>query len=508
MAASDLKSSTQFSPQTTSLSSDEDLQVYCQPCDEEGTRLPAHGYCTNCKEHLCKVCFTVHKKHKLSKHHILLDATSMPKSLQHSTATYLDQPDDLTTPCKKHPKEMMKFYCNDHRQSLCSVCATFEHPVTSCNVNYIPDVSGNIINSKQYKDILKTVNNISDQYQQIVKDVQKMTDKSSSSLKEALANIRKFRQEINQRLDELERQTENEATVIEQENKKHLKVVETTCEDVIKAMKRLSDNIRRLNTSNQADQLFMELKLAEKKMKDIEDKSLQLTSYNNSEVTCKINEGILVMLRTETSLATWIQKRDICVKRSEDNSTCWITGITYLSPDLLVVTDHDNNTVKLLDTSSQSVCDQLQLDYKPWDITTVTSTELAVTLPDKHAIQFVSISSQKIKSKHSVKVHESCYGVSCYQDKLVVSFFYPAKLQILDMKGTVLTIFGENIVHEPRYVACNSSSIYVSDVETRKVTRFNWQGDLIGSYGRMGFPSGLALSDGDTIFVCDKERKS
>ncbi|XP_060561841.1 E3 ubiquitin-protein ligase TRIM33-like [Ruditapes philippinarum] len=205
MAVPGKKGSKQFSSSTTSMASDEDLQVYCQPCDEEGTRLPALGYCTDCKEHLCKTCLTVHKKLKSSKHHTVLDATSMPKVLQQpSTSIHTSQSDDLTTPCFKHPQEMIKFYCNDHKKLLCSVCVTLEHQPTSCKVDYIPDISCNIIDSKEYQIILKTLNTTFDHYQQMVEDVKEMTGKSNRSLKDALEDIKKFRIEINQRLDELE----------------------------------------------------------------------------------------------------------------------------------------------------------------------------------------------------------------------------------------------------------------------------------------------------------------
>ncbi|XP_060586969.1 E3 ubiquitin-protein ligase TRIM71-like [Ruditapes philippinarum] len=387
MAVPGKKASKQFSSSTQSMASDEDLQVYCQPCDEEGTRLPAHGYCTDCKEHLCKNCFTVHLKHKLSKHHTLLDATRMPKVLhQPSTSTHTGQSDELTTPCCKHPKEMIKFYCLDHEELLCSVCVTLEHQATSCKVNYIPDISGNMTDSKECQDILKAVNSTSYQYQQFVEDAKKMTNKSNSSLKDALSDIRKFRQEINQRLDELERQIEDAAKVVEQENNKHLKAVETTCEDITKSLKTSSDTIKQLNTSKQADKLFMELKLVEKTLKNVEGKKLQLSSYDIKEFNFKTNDAILDLLKTEKSLGTLTQKTlkikfpsvqiksrrsshqgEISVKTSKDKDMCWITGMTLLTPDLLIITDRNNKAVKMVVTSRQSVSDQLQLDANPWE---------------------------------------------------------------------------------------------------------------------------------------------
>ncbi|XP_060568467.1 uncharacterized protein LOC132727072 [Ruditapes philippinarum] len=525
------KASKQFSTSTTTMASDEDLQIYCQPCDEEGTRLPAHGYCSDCKEHLCKTCIKVHKINTFTKKHTLMDATNLPKVAGLS--------DVLTTPCLKHSRKMIKFYCNDHKKILCSVCVALEHQATTCKVNYIPDISGDIIDSKEYQVILNSVNTTYDKFQKIYKEVKNITYKSSSSLKGALVDIKKFREEINQRLDELERQAEDAVTVIEQENNKHLKAVETTCEEVTKSLKISSDKIKQLNTTKEAEKLFIDLKLAEKTIKDMQGKLLNLPSFDFKEHNFLSNDVILNFFKAEKSMGTLthttfntecqpvkLQYRksshegDICVNTLKDKTICWITGMTLLISELLIITDYNNNVVKMVDTSSQSVSDQLQLDSGPWDITTVSGTELAVTLPNKQTIQFISISSNKLIKEQTLNVFGQCHGISCYQGKLVVSFLNPTKLQILDMNGTILNIGGQNIFNRPEnihfggknifkwpeYIQCNRNSIYVSDKGIKTVTILNWQGDVIGSYSGTSCPVGMSLSDDGTVFVCDRVR--
>jgi hypothetical protein len=451
----------------------------------------------------------------------------MPKVLQQpSPSFHTGQSDDLTTPCLKHSKELIKFYCHDHVEFLCSVCVTLEHQTTFCQVDYIPDISGDIIDSKEYQVILNALNTTSDKFQQTVEDLKKMAYKSNSSLKESLAAIKKFRQEINQRLDELERQTEDAAKVNEQDNNKHLKAAETTYEDINKSLKELSEKIKQLNTSKQADKLFKELKLAEKIMKDMEEKELKLSSYDIKEHHFKANVAILTNLKAEKSFGTLTQRTlnkkalpiqiqsrqsshegEICVKTQQDKILCGIRGMLMLTPDLLIITDCNNNAVKMVDISSQSVSDQLQLDAGPWDITPVTNKELAVTLPYKRTVQFISISSNKLVKKHTMMVDGECNGISYYQGKFVVSFVNPAKLQILDRNGTTLTtIDGKNMFKLTHYVMCNKSSIYVSDSWMNTVTRLNWQGEVIGGCSGMGQPIGMSLSDDGTVFVCDLKK--
>ncbi|XP_053396814.1 uncharacterized protein LOC123551332 [Mercenaria mercenaria] len=515
-----------FSSSST-MGSDEDPNVYCQPCDRDGPRLPAHGYCVDCKEHLCETCFVVHKRHTLSRYHTLLDKNSMPQSIS-SVSVHPTQPDNFTKSCPKHTKEITKFYCQNHKTLLCSVCVTLEHTGTSCKVNYIPDISGQVINSKEHQDILKAMDNITEQCRKKTEDVKKNTAQSNNSLTDVLADIKKFRTEINQRLDELERQAEDAAKTIQKENNKNLKTVETTCNDVTKSLKTTSDTIKHLNTSKQADKLFMELKLAQQMIKDYEKSVHDLAAYDVKEYNFKENKAISTLLDKECSLGTFAEKSlkqprpppsvdiksrqtshqgKICVRTLKDKGICLISGMILLNPDLLIIIDSDNNAVKMVDTSSQSVTDQLQLDTWPWDVTSVTSTELAVSLLNKHNIQFISVSSNKLKKKQTLKVDGVCYGISYCQGKLAVSFVDPAKLQILDISGTILTtVKGENIFSRPLHVTTNTNSIYVSDYEKKTITRLNYQGEVIGSYSGMAQPQGITLSDDGTVFVCDRVR--
>jgi hypothetical protein len=270
----------------------------------------------------------------------------------------------------------------------------------------------------------------------------------------------------------------------------------------------------------------MELKLAEKMMEDVEKTEPQLSTYDVKEHHFEVNETILTKLKTEKSLGTLTQKTlnkechpvqiksrqsshegEICLKTSKDEFRCWITGMTLLTPDLLIINGHNNNAVMKVDTSSKSVSDQLQLGDKPWDITRVINAELAVTLPYKQTIQFISISSNKLIKKHTMTVDGDCCGISCYQGKPVVSLRYPAKLQILDINGTILTtIDGRNIFKDPYYVISNRSSIYVSDWDMNTVSRLNWKGEVIGNHNGMSAPRGMSLSADGTVFLCNWAR--
>ena len=523
---------------STSMTSDEDVQVYCQPCDEEGPRIAAHGYCTDCKEHLCMTCLTVHKKHKLSKHHKLLDITDMPQSMQMAkpakplkspkTPITKGKPFDFTKPCPKHANEVIKFYCHDHKEFLCIVCVDeFGHLPAVCNVSFISDVCGDIIDSIEYQVILHAINTTAEKYHRIEEDVRRMTGRSNITLKDALEDIKKYRQAINRRLNDLERQIETAVSARQRDNNKTLKTVETTCEDMKKSLRMSSEAMKKFNSGKQAENLFIELKLAEKKIKDAEERTPKLSPNTVKKHYFNRNKSLFGQLLKEKCLGTLTDETlktepptpvqvttrnvtpqgEIRVKTAKDKSRCRIKGTILLTPDFLIITDTNNKAVKMVDIRTHSVTYQLQLNSKPYDITKVASTELAVTLPDKQLLQFISISSNKLTKKHSLKADGECWGISCHQDKLVVSFWNPSAVKILNMLGNILTSVDTDVLIQPRHVMTNSSSIYVSNSGMKTVTRLNWQGELIGIFGGMEKPKGTALSDVGTVFLCDRGRK-
>jgi hypothetical protein len=64
----------------------------------------------------------------------------------------------------------------------------------------------------------------------------------------------------------------------------------------------------------------------------------------------------------------------------EDNQRCWITEMTLLTPDRLIINNYYNHAVKMVDTYCQTVTDRLQLYEQPYGAIPVMSTEIAVTL--------------------------------------------------------------------------------------------------------------------------------
>ncbi|XP_060586834.1 E3 ubiquitin-protein ligase TRIM71-like isoform X2 [Ruditapes philippinarum] len=508
MAVPGKKASQKFSS-TLSQGGAEDFDIYCEICDRDDIRLPAFGYCVDCEEHLCQSCFNTHRRPKPLRHHQLLDKDHMPhkqKFQRSSKSTSSLQTGDFTKPCNKHTKEVIKFYCHDHNAVICSVCVTIEHTPTSCHVDYIPDISGQVIDSTEFRETLKDIDILTYKYSQITSDMKQRVGTSTTALKYALAEFENFRKEINKRLDELEKEVKDTATTIQQDNNKKLKTTEAACDDINKSLQASADTLKHFNVNKKTDQLFAELKRAQQLIQDNNKIISQLPTINDiDDYIFEPNQAIKQVFQNEKSLGKLCCKelkqttepnkqgavemkmsttpRRLNAKLSSDEMDCNITGIAVSPLNQLFAADcYYNQSIKMIDINSGTI-KQLKLKSSPWDITMVTTDSLAVTLPDSKTIQFISFSQDSLSLKNKLEVDAYCYGISHHQGKLAVT--YPAKLQIMDLKGIIeITVEkdskGYNIFSSPEFVTTNSHSIYVSDCRNNVVLRFNWQGEMIG----------------------------
>lgn len=482
------------------------LGIFCQPCDHYGSRCTASGYCATCQHHLCKSCFNHHKKHTMSKYHILLDRDSMPMTLQ-------TPEDNLTFLCSKH-KEDLKFYCSDHKELVCPSCVYLKHKVGSCKVSFIPCTSKQIQHSLAYKNILTSMENLSDNWRHLSKKVETSKITLEESFRKALATIYGHKVQIMCKINELVGQAVNDAKALHEQRKDQLKLAESTCIEVTAS---LDNSVKHLMKSDNPDRLFTEV--CEQVIKDYEKKILEFTNTGSAEVFKFLpNSAIKALLETENSLGAmeilhFSSKEDLKARKAEQvgkidikvpeslNQCCWVPGMTLLNPECLIVSDWNNKAIKVVDTHSQTVTDQLH-PCMASDVVKISNYEFAVSLKDEGMVHFISFTSGELEIVHSIQLERDCFGLGYHDGKLVVTFANPGRVQILDMTGDIKTV---EDFYRPYYVATNDNGIYISDQAMGTVTMMDWQGQVMGSYKDLKNPSGIALSNDGSLFVCEQD---
>ncbi|XP_060567398.1 E3 ubiquitin-protein ligase TRIM33-like [Ruditapes philippinarum] len=187
----------------TDILSDEIFDVLCSMCRNEGRNTEGEKYCVDCHDYFCVSCVKIHSKVPVLAGHKVLDKSQV------KSGTSKRLPRAPAERCDRHSHKHIDMYCQNHDNVGCSTCMAVDHRLCK-DTFYIPEFIQN--NSYQVesrdiqaklKEITKTLEKQADRFKQ---DKQRLLKRKA----EILAFIRKFRQEINDHLDKLEKSSINE----------------------------------------------------------------------------------------------------------------------------------------------------------------------------------------------------------------------------------------------------------------------------------------------------------
>jgi hypothetical protein len=224
------------------------------------------------------------------------------------------------------------------------------------------------------------------------------------------------------------------------------------------------------------------------------------SSISKMKVTEKMNEEY-----------TFIQ--DINVKLDTHGKDCYITGMTLVSDNRLVLCDSDIQCLKLVDVNKNIIKDILTLQSGVCGLTTISNDQIAFSAPNSYQIQIVNV-REKLTLDRSIKTNGNCVDVKMMNNQLFVSFCEPVKFQILQLTGAIIkTIKPDDEILKhctlPLHIAVShdESVIYVSDWKTNKVMSLDINGIMVALYqGELDRPHGIVISPSGSVYVCNRNQ--
>ena len=187
------------------------------------------------------------------------------------------------------------------------------------------------------------------------------------------------------------------------------------------------------------------------------------------------------------------------IKLPQDEMSSRITSCAFLPHDELLLVDHHNGSLKLLDRALVLQNRFVLFPGRPWDVSVVDSSTVVVTFPREKRLQFIQIYPSFYRGS-SVKFNKECVGVVVSKEHIFVTCnnnvdvkkkedLTPGEVCILDRRGNeIRRIQGSNddrlrFTHS-YYVAVNrdGSTIYVSDMGTDTITALTTTGDILFQY--------------------------
>ncbi|XP_052778814.1 uncharacterized protein LOC128216288 [Mya arenaria] len=219
--------------------------------------------------------------------------------------------------------------------------------------------------------------------------------------------------------------------------------------------------------------------------------------------------------RTDLSQSLFSKLPDIPVEGSTDNRDCFLNSLALMPGDRLLLADFNNNSVMHVDTTTNKMVSQVKLPGGPWDLCLLPGDRAAVTLPKEKKIQFVSTQGNVTLQK-VVKVDGKCHGIYFCDDNLIVSFSFPPKVVLMNMKVKVKKSAdkdssGKPLFLYPEYLTVTRESqtppvIYVTDWGTSTITKLSISVEVLQTYidPILRSPRGLAAVGDNQLLLCGR----
>ncbi|XP_060608430.1 uncharacterized protein LOC132760470 [Ruditapes philippinarum] len=443
-----------------------------------------------------------------------------------------------TERCDRHSHKHIDMYCQNHDNVGCSTCMAVDHRLCK-DTFYIPEfiqnntyqVESRDIQTK-LKEIAKTLENQANRFKQ---DKQRLLKRRA----EILADIRKFRQEINDQLDKLEKSSIDEI-------ESQVKCLEDKIEDGLKQLQANKSRIRSANdklasTNTSHSEVFVYVKIGEdaanvankymghaKIKSTVEDIQFQPDRTILTQIEQKKTLGILSEKPTKTADNLFQIKgnQTYNVKVKSDNASCYIRSACCMENGTIILADYDNMKLKRLHSYNYTVTDYCDLPGKPWQVCMINNTQVAVTIPSKKEVHFISL-ERKMKTTNKINTDFKCYGLAFANNNLYISdgntsvymytlsgrklhqfskdqsghklfsnicslavskdatMIYVADyfngLIVLDNNGQVITSFNDKQLKGANYCyLTEAGSVLVSGYLSNNVLQFTCDGELIG----------------------------
>ncbi|XP_060555831.1 uncharacterized protein LOC132716550 [Ruditapes philippinarum] len=461
--------------------SDEIFDVLCSMCKKnKGKNTEGEKFCVDCHDYFCINCGKIHSQVPVLAGHKVLDKSQV------KSGTSKGLPRAPAERCDRHSHKHIDMYCQNHDNVGCTTCMTIDH--RSCkDIFYIPEFIQNKsyqVASREIQTKLKaSAKTLAVQANKFQQDKQSLLKRKA----ELLDDIRKFRQEINDQLDRLEK-----CSIDEIENK--FKLLEDKIEEGLKQLQEHKAMVTSANDKltspnpNQAE-LFVHVKMGENAEnvanKLIEDTKMKITVSDiefqpDKKILQQVKQNKTIGLLTEKTTKTADKllqitgEQSYCVNVKLDEKNCYITSACYMEDGKIILADFNNFMLKRLDSHNFTITGCYNLPGLPHQICKINETQVAVTLYSKQEVHFISVDRQMKRTK-KIETDFDCFGLAYANNDLYISDL--TSVYIYTMSGRKLKQFSSD--QSGQKLFCTIYSLAVSKDATRIYVADGYKGLIV-----------------------------
>ncbi|KAH3853410.1 uncharacterized protein LOC127875279 [Dreissena polymorpha] len=406
-------------------------------------------------------------------------------------------------------------FCQDHSQLCCTDCAFLNHRQCT-DVALITD---------SVKKMSVDMQQLSNSLQSILDELNKLKSAQEASMQsvdlswsEKLQEIQDLRKKLNAALDELEKTTLKELDEIRATLQTSLKKNVDNCTRLKDELKQLSEAVNALCDKSKKEIEFIAKRKCLDKIMESEAYLKENPVKLQSSLMFQANIDIELYLYQRASLGRIVdstqsltvkmnpdqvmtvkRKSEYSVRISSDTDlSCTLSGICCLPSGQVIVTDLDNQKVKLLD---QHYCD---VSSASRDVCQITSSEVAVTVDQN--VQFISVSDGELVSGRKFRLLHAAYGIAFHQGALYVTS--GTALYHFSLTGSLVKMLYMDASDSYTVFKCAVSPagdrIYVTNNSHHKLITLATDGTLISTFKdrELQDPWGVYVTPAGQVLVC------
>ena len=423
----------------------------CNICEEGGLSVGADQFCVSWEQYLCEECKLHHSRFKATKSHQVIGTDEIPTL----TSLTLGSEAMETPVCTEHERHF-EYFCVPHMAILCITCKLFGHK--SCGkVIELEKAACDVFSEGHSRNILRSMEDLIDNFSKCKDTAQSNRDELYKSKQSEIGKVKQARMTADQHLDKIEgaayEQIHSAFTreLNQVDDKLHV------CDVSIFQLKKRISKLERAMELGDKESEFVTINNVTKEinrqcnlLKDTCDIDFNFTV---SESICKITEllpslGTVSVTPSSASQSdpgtVAIYTRELKPRTTTDTKGPVISSYEKLPDGRQLITDCDNNKLKLYDSANQFLS-ELTLPGKPLSVVSLSDTEAVVSLPIIYSLQYITIGTDLAVSE-SKKVNYQPWAMVKYGDDILATVGDGIfKVAVVDNKGTVKrTIYKDN----------------------------------------------------------------
>ncbi|VDI54559.1 Hypothetical predicted protein [Mytilus galloprovincialis] len=446
----------------------------CSGCLRDDEKIKAEAWCNDCLEEVCKTCAKVHRKfnppHKVIPLHQVSNLSSSILK--------------ISKDCDVHTDQRTVLFCTQHDKVICDLCLSDNHKNCDSIIS-IDRAAKGVKSGTALADLKSRINHLNEMFPALLKCQTKDEKEFDRQRNKFLQQISTTRQQINNHLDQIEKET------VEELNKQFKKIKHKMDEAKHKTQKGLAavatwiDELSSIETIRNEVLLFQTIKFMNNKTHieetninelnkqhkiefdpfDTNDLRVVLTSMGKISLTenqmhipalqhnsQQIQEPVKSMegeIQRTNSFLTSVLGSDVRIIMG-----CFVSGKRlllphYLSPHISVC-GYDGNDVN-----------RIKLEHNPKDVAMIDDNQAIVTLYYK-GFQILDLTTLTL-GRCIKPGGQGCYAVTCSNDQIWTSDDGFNTISQIDTSGNILrSITANNMIED--FCIDNNDNIYYTPV--------------------------------------------